>query len=86
MLYMVVERYRSGPQPVYERAAAQGRMLPDGLHYLDSWVVSDSLDLCFQLMATDDPSLFDMWTERWSDLVDFEINAVVTSADAAERA
>jgi hypothetical protein len=38
MLYMVVEQYLSGPEPVYERAAARGRMLPDGLEYLSSWV------------------------------------------------
>ncbi len=83
---MVVERYTAGPGPVYERAASQGRMLPDGLRYLNSWVVDeDRLDRCFQLMETDDPALFDVWRERWSDLADFEIFPVITSAQAAAR-
>ena len=41
MLYMLIERYTKGPKPIYERAAVQGRMLPEGLHYVDSWVVDD---------------------------------------------
>jgi Protein of unknown function (DUF3303) len=86
MLYMVIERYRHGPEPVYRRAAAQGRMLPEGLHYVDSWVVdSDALDRCFQLMRTDDPALMDTWIASWSDLVEFEIAPVIGSAEAAAR-
>jgi hypothetical protein len=85
MLYMVIERYLAGPGRVYERAASHGRMLPDGLAYIDSWVVDGSLDRCFQLMETDDPALFEVWTRRWHDLVEFEVFPVVTSADAAVR-
>jgi hypothetical protein len=86
MLYMVVERYLSGPGPVYERAAARGRLLPDGLVYLNSWVVDDGgMDRCFQLMETGDPALFDVWFGRWNDLVSFEVYPVVTSAEAAAR-
>jgi hypothetical protein len=86
MLYMVIERYLDGPEPVYLRAAASGRMLPEGLAYLSSWVTAEGMDRCFQLMETDDPALFDAWTERWSDLVAFEIVPVVTSSEAAARA
>jgi hypothetical protein len=86
MFYMVIESYRDGPGPVYARAAERGRMLPPGLTYLDSWVDAERRERCFQLMATDDPVLFDAWTELWSDLVDFEIVPVVSSADAAEAA
>jgi hypothetical protein len=87
MLYMVVERYSKGPGPVYERAAAEGRMLPDGLRYVSSWVVDDErLDHCFQLMETDDPALFDVWLARWSDLAQFEVYPVMDSAEAARRA
>jgi hypothetical protein len=87
MLYMVIERYLGGPGPVYERAAAQGRMLPDGLEYVSSWVVDDDrMDRCFQLMRTSDPALFAVWTARWNDLVSFEIHPVLTSAEAAARA
>jgi len=86
MLYMVIEQYLDGPEPVYERFGASGRMLPDGLAYIDSWVTADGMDGCFQLMETDDPALLSAWTERWSDLVEFEIVPVITSAEAAARA
>jgi hypothetical protein len=86
MRYLVVERYTSGPGPVYERAATKGRMLPEGLHHLDSWVVDDeALDRCFQLMETDDPALLDQWLSRWRDLADFEVHPVISSAEAAAR-
>ena len=82
---MVVERFKDGPCPVYERAAEQGRLLPPGLTYVDSWV-DERLDRCFQLMVTEDPALFDEWTSEWNDLADFEIVPVVGSAEAARRA
>jgi hypothetical protein len=85
MLYMVIERYLAGPGPVYERAASHGRMLPAGLTYIDSWVIDGGLDRCFQLMETDDPALFDAWTRRWRDLVEFQVFPVVGSAEAAAR-
>lgn len=87
MLYMVIQRYLSGPGPVYSRAAERGRMLPGGLVYINSWVVDDgAMDRCFQLMETRDPALLDVWFERWSDLVSFEVHPVITSAEAAARA
>jgi Protein of unknown function (DUF3303) len=86
MRYMVIERFVQGARPVYERAATTGRLLPTGLHYLDSWV-SESLDRCFQLMETDDPRLLDEWMKQWSDLVVFEdVVPVASSAEAASRA
>ena len=85
MRYMVVERYTNGPEPVYRRAAERGRMLPDGLVYVDSWIDERTLDRCFQLMETGDPSLFDEWTAQWADLATFEIVPVVGSAEAAKR-
>jgi hypothetical protein len=87
VLYMVVERYRRGPEPVYARVEAKGRMLPDGLLYVDSWVVDDvAMDRCFQLMETDDPALFVEWFARWEDLAEFEVYPVLSSTEAATRA
>lgn len=83
MLYMVIENYVAGADAVYERALDKGRLLPDGLEYIASWVDADRRDRCFQLMRTQDPSLFETWISAWSDLVDFEIVAVVTSAETA---
>lgn len=81
---MVIETFLEGARPVYERAAAKGRMLPPGLAYVDSWVDA-RLGCCFQLMQTDDPTLFDEWTAEWSDLVRFEIVPVLGSSEAAAR-
>jgi len=85
MRYMVIETFTQGARPVYERARDRGRMLPEGLEYVDSWV-TEGLGGCFQLMETDDPALFDAWTARWADLAEFEIVPVLASADAAAQA
>lgn len=86
MLFMVIERYTYGPGPVYQRAAERGRMLPDGLRYVDSWIVDDGgLDRCFQLMETGDPELLDVWRGRWADLCAFEVFPVIKSDEAARR-
>ena len=60
-------------------------MLPPGLRYVASWV-DTRLERCFQLMETDDPSLFDAWTREWSDLVAFEIVPLTEPGEAAARA
>lgn len=82
MLYMVVERYRSGPEPVYARFRARGRMMPGGVEYVDSWVTADR-SVCYQVMRAHDRALLDEWISHWSDLVDFEVVPVMTSAEAA---
>ena len=82
MLYMIVENFRGGdPVPVYRRFRDQGRLAPDGLRYVGSWV-TDDLRRCFQVMECEDPELLTQWTARWKDLIDFEIIPVMTSADA----
>ena len=84
MTYMIIERFRGGdPVPVYRRFRERGRLAPDGLRYVTSWVTAD-LRQCFQLMECEDPRLLEEWTSRWSDLVEFEILPVVTSTEAAD--
>ena len=83
MLYMVVEHFKNGdPVPVYRRFRERGRMAPPGLTYISSWVTTD-LTRCFQIMESPNRALLDEWLAHWSDLVDFEVLPVVTSADAA---
>jgi Protein of unknown function (DUF3303) len=82
---MVIETFVQGARPVYERAAEKGRMLPEGLAYVDSWI-DESLGRCFQLMETDDPALIEEWTANWGDLAEFEVVPVMDSAEAAARA
>ena len=70
---MVIENFKPDKYDiVYERYAEKGRMLPKGLLYMDSWT-SRSANRCYQLMQTDDSSLFAKWIENWSDLVDFDV-------------
>ena len=79
---MIVEHFRDGdPVPVYRRFRDQGRLAPEGLRYVSSWV-TDDLRRCFQVMECENPELLAQWTARWKDLIEFEIIPVVTSADA----
>jgi Protein of unknown function (DUF3303) len=84
-LYMVVEHFKNkDAAPVYQRFRERGRMLPNGLEYVSSWV-DEKLERCYQLMETDDPALIDRWIACWSDLADFEFTPVITSQEAAEK-
>jgi len=84
MLFMVVEKFKNRNAPaVYRRARERGRMLPNGLTYIDSWVETN-FDRCFQLMECDDPALFQQWALQWRDLVDFEFVPVMSSREAAK--
>jgi hypothetical protein len=82
-LYMVVEHYKDAVA-VYRRFRDRGRMAPEGLRYVSSWV-DDSIERCYQLMETHDRALLDQWMANWSDLVDFEVHPVITSKEAAEK-
>jgi hypothetical protein len=81
MLYMVIERFKDAPA-IYQRLREKGRMMPDGLEYVSSWIDVD-LTLCWQLMRTDNSALLQVWTDNWKDLMDFEIFPVRTSAEAS---
>jgi len=83
MLFMVIEHFKNNDAaPVYRRFREQGRMMPEGLKYIDSWT-EVTFGRCFQLMECDDQHLLAEWTAHWNDLVDFEIVPVRTSSEAA---
>ncbi len=85
MLYMIIESFKSAdPVPVYRRFRDAGRLAPAGLQYISSWVAAD-MSKCYQLMECEDSLLLEQWIARWSDLVDFEVVPVITSAEAVER-
>ena len=70
---MVVENYKKDCfDKIYERYNSQGRLFPEGLHFLNSWVNKEK-NICFQLMESNDPTLFPIWFKKWEDLVDFEL-------------
>jgi Protein of unknown function (DUF3303) len=83
--YMVIEHFRNGDAvPVYQRFRERGRLAPEGLAYVASWVTPD-LTRCYQIMETADRALLEEWTANWNDLVEFEIHPVITSKEASER-
>lgn len=81
MLYMIIEDFKGDPAAVYRRFRERGRLAPDGLHYVSSWVTSD-LQRCYQVMSCDDRRLLDQWMAQWQDLVAFEVVPVIPSAEA----
>ena len=81
MLFMVIEQFKNrDAKTVYRRFREQGRGTPDGLKYIDSWIEAN-LHRCFQLMECNDVRLLQQWVAFWSDLIDFEIVPVGTSAE-----
>lgn len=84
-LYMVIEHFKdNNALPAYRRFRDQGRMAPEGLVYVSSWV-DHQFERCYQLMETHDRALLEEWVAKWSDLVDFEVHPVYPSAEAVER-
>ncbi|MGI8735170.1 MAG: DUF3303 domain-containing protein [Pyrinomonadaceae bacterium] len=82
---MIVERFKNqDPVPVYRRFRDQGRLAPEGLRYVSSWVDED-FARCFQLMEAEDHKFLEEWIANWDDLVDFEFYPVMSSNEAAER-
>ena len=85
MLYMVIEHFREGAAPkIYERFREKGRMMPEGLEYVSSWISYD-LKTCWQVMQASDKALFGKWTRNWDDLMDFEIIPIYTSSEVREK-
>ena len=85
LLYMIIEHFRNqDPVPVYRRFRDRGRLAPEGLQYVSSWV-DEKLQRCFQLMETDHPEYLDEWFANWNDLVEFEVYPVMSSKEAAEK-
>ena len=83
MHFMVIENFRSqDAKSIYRRFRDKGRMMPDGLNFVSSWVAAD-LGRCFQVMETDDVTLLQRWAAEWSDLTEFEIVPVVSGKDTA---
>lgn len=85
MLYLVIEHFRNGdPLPIYQRLRDEGRLMPEGLAYVSSWITED-LTRCYQVMETSDRGLLEEWIGRWSDLMEFEVLPVLSSAEVQGR-
>lgn len=85
MQYMVIEHFRNGNAvPVYRRFRDRGRLAPEGLTYVASYVSHD-LTCCYQVMDCTDRRRLDEWMAQWADIVDFEVIPVIASAEALAR-
>jgi hypothetical protein len=85
LFYLVIEHFKNqDPVPVYRRFRDRGRLAPEGVRYVSSWV-DDQLERCFQLMESESRQLLDEWIVNWNDLVEFEVYPVISSNEAAER-
>lgn len=82
MHYLVIEKFKDAPA-IYKRLDEKGRMMPEGLNYVSSWI-DQHLKTCWQIMETDDFVLLERWIDNWKDLMEFEIVAVRTSAEVRE--
>jgi hypothetical protein len=82
MLYMVIEKFKDA-RKIYRRLEEKGRMMPEGLNYISSWI-DQNLKTCWQIMETEDFVLLERWIDNWKDLMDFEIIPVRTSAEVRE--
>ena len=85
MLYMVIEHFKNKDAvPVYRRFRDRGRLAPEGLTYVSSWV-DEKMERCFQVMETEDRALLEQWMANWRDIVEFEVYPVITSKEAVEK-
>ena len=85
MQYMIIERFHPGKvKAMYRRFAENGRMLPEGVNYINSWI-NESITVCYQVMESESPGKLQEWMDQWKDLVDFELVPVISSAQAKEK-
>ena len=83
---MIIERFRQGKvKELYKRFDEKGRMMPDGLGYINSWI-DENITVCYQIMQTESIEKIYEWISHWNDLADFEVISVITSAQAKEKA
>ena len=86
MLFMIIERFHPGKvKELYQRFEEKGRMMPEGLRYINSWI-NNEITVCYQVMEADEREKLQQWINNWIDLSDFEIIPVITSAEAKEKA
>jgi hypothetical protein len=84
VLFMIVERFKNQDASAADRHLQDnGRGLPDGLKYVDSWI-EPNFDRCFQLMECDDLRLIQQRVLHWREFATFEIVPVVPSSETRE--
>lgn len=82
MLYMIIETFHAGKvNMIYKRFGEKGRLLPEGVRYINSWITKD-MNICYQVMESTSEEKIHEWISNWNDLSDFEIIPVISSEEA----
>jgi Protein of unknown function (DUF3303) len=85
MLFMIIEKFHEGKvKTLYQRFDERGRMLPEGVNYINSWI-NESVTVCYQLMESDSAENINKWIQNWNDLADFEVVSVISSSEAKAK-
>jgi hypothetical protein len=85
MIFMVIEHFHSGKvKELYKRFAEKGRMMPEGVRYINSWI-NEEVTVCYQVMEAGSAEKLREWISNWDDIVDFEVIPVISSAEAREK-
>lgn len=85
MQYMIIEHFQPGMiKAMYERFEINGRMLPPGVNYINSWL-NEPVTVCYQLMESESREALQEWIDQWKDLVEFEVVPVISSAAAKAK-
>ena len=83
--YIIIERFHKGKaKTLYQRFDERGRMLPQGVNYINSWI-NESVTICYQLMEAESQELLQSWISQWDDLADFEVIPVISSDEAKRK-
>ena len=86
MKYMIFETFKPGKvKEIYQRLEEKGRMQPEGLTYINSWI-DENMEKCYQVMETDSIKKIHQWISNWDDVMEFEIVPVISSAEAKKKA
>lgn len=85
MTYMIIEKfYPEKIKSLYQRFAEEGRLLPEGVEFIDSWINED-VTLCFQLMKSESREKLEEWISNWEGYAEFEIIPVISSETAKQK-
>lgn len=82
---MIIERFLPGKvKELYQRFDEKGRMLPEGVVYINSWI-SEDLSTCYQVMESSSEEELLEWISHWNDMADFEVIPVISSGEARAK-
>ena len=61
MQYIIIEKFHEGKiKALYQRFDEKGRMLPEGVIYINSWI-NEPVTVCYQLMESSSEEKLKQW-------------------------